>query len=63
MDMPRTITPKIDTVLKDCKKALEGIQGCVATEGHYCKPNVSDMLNVANALDTIKEYERWLATR
>ena len=63
MDMPRTITPKIDGVLKDCKKALEGIQDCVTPEGEFCKPNVGDMLNVATALDTLKEYERWLLLR
>jgi len=63
MDMPRTVTPKIDNVVRDCKKALLGIQSCVATNGEYCKPNMSDMLDVATALDTIKEYERWALSR
>ena len=63
MDMPRTITPRVDGVLKDCKKALEAIQSCVTPEGEFCKPNVSDMLDVATALDTIKEYERWVSVR
>ena len=46
----------IREVLRECDGAFAAIQRCVAYDGTICTPNQGDLLAVALARDTIREY-------